>query len=71
MQEETVFVAVFQEDNDEQCHAEIQRLKFEISECEAKINAAKDLYHQSLVVNLKKIYYNGRLKKTVEGFSIL
>lgn len=57
MQEETVYVEVFDEDNqciNGKCHTEIQRLNHEISEYEEKVLAAKDKYHQSLVTNLKK-----------------
>lgn len=48
------------------CQNEIQRLKLEISECESKILVAKDAYHQSLEVNLKKDVIIEELKKRLK-----
>lgn len=57
MEEETVYVNVVDTDNqctNEKCHTEILRLEHDISQYEAEILEAKDLYHKLLVANLEK-----------------
>lgn len=63
MQEESGHIKEDKKCSNEKCCTEIQCLKFDISKVEKQISAAKDKYHKSLVLNLKKDIMIDELEK--------
>lgn len=65
---EIVYIDIVQDNEctNERCISEIQSLLKEISDLEQEITAAKDIYHESLVANLKKDFMIENLEKTLK-----